>query len=139
MAQTPAQRRSAQRRLARDLRENRSSIPEARYYRQTVRRNRPPIQGGNEGGDGGWHGTLDQLADAIGRKICDSSPNGIFSGLPKYSRKTVRYMLGRMSSYQRDVAYRISSGDYRMRASGGGVFNHWWYHSQNLSRFDEAN
>jgi hypothetical protein len=134
MAQSASQRRAAQRRLARDLRANRSAIPEARYYRQTVRRIRPPIQGGNEGGTG--YGTLDQLADAIGAKICDSSPTGRFSGLPKYSRKTVRYMVGRMSEYQRDMAFRISSSDYRVRASGKGVFNHWWYHSQNVDRFE---
>jgi len=135
MAQSAAQRRAAQRRLARDIRANRSTIPEARYYRQTVRRIRPPIQGGNEGGDRGWE-TLDQLADAIGRKTCESSPTGVFSGLPKYSRKTVRYMVGRMSDAQRGQAWRISSGDYRQRASGKGVFNTWWYHSQNLERFE---
>ena|ERR1700734_2139107 len=132
MAQTAAQRRAAQRRLARDLRANRRPpIPEARYYRSAVRRIQQPTQGGNRG----WE-TLDQLADAIGRKVCESAPGGIFSSLPKYSRKTVRYMVERMSDAQRGLAFRMSSGDYRMRSSSQGTFNVWWYHSQNLERFE---
>jgi hypothetical protein len=132
MAQTAAQRRAAQRRLARDVRANRPAVPEASHYRAAVRRIRKPI----EGGDRDWN-SPDNLTDAIGRKTCESSPTGLFSGLPRYSRKTVRYMVGRMSEYQRSVAFRISSSEYRERASGKGVFNIWWYHSQNVSRFDE--
>lgn len=134
MARDPRELRAARRR-ARASALGRERVAErqtrrARAIRREYEQRYPPVDGGGIS----QRQLLDQLAREIHAKPCDAAKNGRFDGLPKYSRTAVRRNIESMSEYERDLARRISSADYRARASTQGHFNAWWYHSSKMRR-----
>jgi hypothetical protein len=114
--------RAARRRARLSAQGQRQAEQATRRARQLRREYEQSYNGGVQSRDVG------NLVAAIGAKPCGDSPTGRFDGLPKYSTTTVRHGVENMSEYELRLASRISSGDYRARASVKGNFNVWWYH-----------
>jgi hypothetical protein len=123
--------------VARDSKELRAARRRARLSAQgqrqaekATRRARQIQREYDERFIGGGKGVpnVSALVAAIGAKPCVDSNTGRFDGLPKYSAATVRHGVENMSEYELDLAARISSSNYRERASVKGNFNVWWYH-----------
>lgn len=129
MARDPKELRAARRRArlsATGQRQAEKATRRARAIRQEYERANTP--------DGGSAYTIDQLVRIAGAKPCADSRTGRFDGLPRYSATTVRYGIENMSDYERRLVVRISSADYRERASRQGSYNNWWYHSSRVKR-----
>jgi hypothetical protein len=124
---SPKELRAARRRArlsAQGQRQLEKQTRRARQLRHQYEETHPPVDGGQISETA----IIGQLVREIGAKPCASSPTGRFDGLPKYSSNTVRHGVENMTEYERNLARRISSGEYRDRASTQGNFNVWWYH-----------
>lgn len=114
-------RRAAQRRLARNLRAGRPTLPEhiTRPVRQAQRRvQRERLLDSPEA-----------MEQAIGDKgMDDVFPGSFFRNLHSYSAATVRFMASKMTDAQKRTALRVSAAQYQALASRQSTFNVYWYH-----------